>query len=158
MLIIATFGFFQNVSPFLLSTCWEPMLLLQLIGWRLSSLTCPKNQETSHSTSWWVFFFQKPSTWNSEKFIWIAIVNACLLQGSKKSFEISPAPKGLESAITLLFTEDCLEFLVKLVETFDQKADEVRILETAIALWNVYTHTHKRGSAANSSDFLRRRV
>ncbi|XP_046454208.1 malate synthase, glyoxysomal-like [Daphnia pulex] len=45
--------------------------------------------------------------------------------GSKKSFEISPAPKGLESAITLLFTEDCLEFLVKLVETFDQKADEV---------------------------------
>jgi hypothetical protein len=55
-------------------------------------------------------------------------------QGSKKSFEISPAPKGLESAITLLFTEDCLEFLVKLVETFDQKADEVRILETAVAL------------------------
>jgi hypothetical protein len=38
-----------------------------------------------------------------------------------------------------------LEFLVKLVETFDQKADEVRILETAVALWNVWTHTQKGG-------------
>jgi hypothetical protein len=50
-----------------------------------------------------------------------------------------------------------LEFLVKLVETFDQKADEVRILETAVALWNVWTHTKAGLAAANSSDFLLRR-
>jgi hypothetical protein len=52
-----------------------------------------------------------------------------------------------------LFTEDCLEFLVKLVETFDQKADEVRILETAIALCEMYEHTHKRG--ASCCEFIR---
>ena len=38
-----------------------------------------------------------------------------------------PSPSGLESALTLLITEDCLDFLMKLVEAFDQKAYEVRI-------------------------------
>ena len=50
----------------------------------------------------------------------------CVKQGSQKSFEISTPPKGLESAVALLFTEDCLDFLVKLVESFDHKVDEVR--------------------------------
>ena len=40
--------------------------------------------------------------------------------------EIAPAPQGLESARTLLFSGDCLEFLVKLVNAFDAKIDEVR--------------------------------
>ena len=48
------------------------------------------------------------------------------MQARKKNVEIAPAPQGLESAVTLLFSSDCLEFLVKLVDTFDAKIDEVR--------------------------------
>lgn len=40
--------------------------------------------------------------------------------------EIAQAPAGLERAITLLFTKECLEFLVKLVDTFDEKAEKVK--------------------------------
>lgn len=40
--------------------------------------------------------------------------------------EIARAPQGLESARNLLFSGDCLEFLVKLVDAFDAKIDEVR--------------------------------
>ena len=47
--------------------------------------------------------------------------------------EIAPAPQGLESARTLLFSGDCLEFLVKLVDAFDAKIDEVRENKTNLA-------------------------
>ena len=39
---------------------------------------------------------------------------------------ILQAPPGLEKAINLLFTNECLEFLVKLVDKFEEQVNKVK--------------------------------
>ena len=81
----------------------------------------------------WIFMSMKTSSFPIPSFQFVSKnlnnnkVTSREVRSPWKYHQPPPSPSGLESALTLLFTEDCLDFLMKLVEAFDQKAYEVRI-------------------------------
>ena len=81
----------------------------------------------------WIFMSMKTSSFPIPSFQFVSKnlnnnkVTSREVRSPWKSPAPPPSPSGLESALTLLITEDCLDFLMKLVEAFDQKAYEVRI-------------------------------
>ena len=83
----------------------------------------------------WIFMSMKTSSFPIPSFQFVSKnlnnnkVTSREVRSPWKSPAPPPSPSGLESALTLLITEDCLDFLMKLVEAFDQKAYEVRISE-----------------------------